>query len=218
MVGINDLSTWAQLSDEGNVEKIIPVSYHTTGDKTFSMRGERYCKDGETSLFFVTKIGDDVKLAVVRAQGNLKFSPVTAYNGGTTLMSAFALVDADGDKCTDAVVVVDKHLAYSRGTTSWYESWKYFLPVDFDAVPSIELLDVNNDKHKDLLLVDGTSSSLRFFLNDGDGNFVAHEESVPVLKGASVSALGDIDGDGCGDLAVQGTYGVAVIRSKACDN
>ncbi|HAN30811.1 MAG TPA: hypothetical protein DCQ06_04370, partial [Myxococcales bacterium] len=218
VVGINELSTWAQLNSTGSVDAIVPVSYHTTGDQTFSMRGERFCKDGETSLFFITKIGQDTKLAVVRAQGNLKFSPVTTYNGGTTLLSAFALVDADGDKCTDAVVVVDGNLAYSRGTTSWYEAWKYFLPIEIGSVPSIELLDVNNDKNKDLLLIDGDSSSLRFFLNDGKGNFVAYDEPIPVLNGATSSELGDIDGDGCGDLAVQGEFGVAMIRSRACEN
>lgn len=216
VVGVTEVSTWTKLGPTQHDEQVIPVSYHDTGGRPLALRGARFCKDSETSLFMLTADGNDGQLSLIRAQGLLKFSPRQNFSSGKA-MSALSLVDADADKCTDAVMVKDEHLAFVKGTPSWYETHKYFFPIDWPNVRSIEMLDVNNDGSKDIVLAEGAKSELIFYLNDGQGGFVLHDETLPLDSGVVETQQGDLDGDGCADLAVRCERGVAVVRSLACD-
>ena len=59
--------------------------------------------------------------------------------------------------------------------------------------------DINGDGFIDL--VDGTSSSVRFYQNDGDANFTLHEVSVSGSN-KRIRSLKDLDGDGDKDVLI----------------
>ncbi|MCO4761267.1 MAG: VCBS repeat-containing protein [Myxococcales bacterium] len=211
-IGVKEQDTWMMLSPHTENEVPVPVSYLVTEKEPKLMRGGRFCKDGETSLYTLNGGGT---FSVFRAQGNLVMAQAKHLSAGTELQG-FGVTDADGDKCTDLLYAKKDQLGIAKGTSQGFLANEYFLPITFGNLTAVEVFDVNDDGALDMVLVDGGTSSVYFYLNDGDGSFLEHKEALPMLAGSTGLQRGDINGDGCSDIAVQGTYGVAVALSTAC--
>jgi hypothetical protein len=94
-------------------------------------------------------------------------------------------------------------------------AWAAFEPEPGSPYPTgsdpyaVYSADFNADGRPDLAVLNGTSSTIQFFLRQPTGGF-AQEEVVPVSAGPSYAAVADYNGDGLPDLAVAGYVGQAI--------
>ena len=216
-INVDAQDWWQSIDTLGFNGPKIDVSYLIPAGNPKKLRAARYCKTGPlTSLFTFNEPDTGTgSFSVMRAQGSLVLDPATTYNTGIQ-MQGFGVVDVDGNKCTDVVYAKAGQLGYAEGLDKTFKTNKYVIPNELKNLTAVEVFDVNNDGTLDMVLVDATTDVVRFFLNDGLGNFVPVPETMPVLRTSSDLQIGDINGDGCNDLAVQGKDGVAIVMSLGC--
>lgn len=134
-----------------------------------------------------------------------------ATGGESYGMFATDLADFDGDGDLDLAsnsfgASNGVHVYRNNGDGSWAQTWAR---TGGNAQAHLTCADIDNDGYPDI----GASYQYgTIFLGDGAGGFSAADTGLPAagasgLKGVS---LGDVDGDGCADLAFTKSGGVYV--------
>lgn len=162
--------------------------------------------DVDGDLDFDLVIGTDTGPRLLRNDGNLVFTDVTAtalpaLPVGNTLAVAFG--DVDGDDDPDLVVArgADHVLRNTGGT------FNLAATLTSAGAQSLALVDVDDDGDLDLLRAP-TSGVVALGLNDGTGAFVDAPSRLPaggVTVASARLAAGDLDGDGDGDALLAST-------------
>lgn len=141
-------------------------------------------------------------ISVLQGDGKGGYSFAGDFPAGPSAPAAMALGDVSGDGKPDVAVV-------STGTDSIFVSlgrangaaYAFDKPVEVPvgtAPINLVMCDVNNDKQKDIVVVNYGSSNLSVLIAQGDGKFSA--SAVRVEKAFAVTA-GYLNGDGNIDLA-----------------
>lgn len=92
---------------------------------------------------------------------------------------------------------------------------KLAVDVASDAGPqTIALVDINNDTHADILVVDRSNNVVKVYLNDGNGGFPTNPTSSPGTGPGPVAvATGDFNNDGKLDLvSVNNSAGTVTVQ------
>lgn len=124
--------------------------------------------------------------------------------------SSIAIGDVDGDGRLDVVFGIGRHRAEPNLLyISGYRTDLWFPPRLLGNSPSyrVELVDVNGDKHLDLVDVTDYGFNKVVWLNDGRGNFQA-EAFFGRDENARGMAVGDLTGDGFPDVVLANRRGV----------
>ncbi|WP_020537242.1 FG-GAP-like repeat-containing protein [Lewinella cohaerens] len=133
--------------------------------------------------------------------------------------SAVEFADIDNDNDQDVLITgndgsMDIAILYENdglGSFSEVES----TPFEGVSVSCVKFADVDGDNDQDLLIVgfNGSSSSSRLYINDGNGGYSENENtSIEDVEGIESSvAFADIDNDNDQDLLVTGANGLEVI-------
>ena len=127
--------------------------------------------------------------------------------------------DLDQDGNYDAVVALANDVVILYGTSGG-DSFKppTSLGIGVDVVPSsVTLADVNDDGREDILITSTPHNLLAVYINAGDKKF--SYSSFPTGKEPIDSQVGDINNDGCLDIAVlnSGAKSVTILESSRCD-
>ncbi len=173
----------------------------------FSDSGQALSKENSTIAIALADIDDDGDLDLVT--GDFREPNRVFYNDGSGSFTdsgealgnnstyAIALGDVDGDG--------DLDLAANLLFLNSLSSTEFFIETDQleffgSTVSKVTLGDIDGDDDLDLVATtSGSPGSVRFFTNNGAGNFT---DSGQILDNFSTRAvaLGDIDGDGDLDL------------------
>ena len=175
------------------------------GDLPFLVRTGKLTgsTDADTDLFLVSPS----YVTVFVGTGNCGFEQ--EVKAGVSLGAGavgLAVGDLDGDELADLVVPLgDGTIVVSRGLDGKsFDQPDTSLKV-VDAEPAqAELADINGDGWLDILILDGSGSQLLAFMNEavpGKLSFWPEAQAIPAGKGARQLFAGDLDNDGCNDLA-----------------
>lgn len=211
----DEIDTFKRIDpNTGLVAADIPVTYRIVGSKPLAALGGNFCQSSLTSVF---ALGANGNLTVVRSMGAMKTSRVGPQSLADQA-SVFSLGQLTvGDGCTDYLYASSKLFGFVAGTSAGWQANAPFAQSTEDlAVVAIGNADINQDKIADLLVVDSKRAAVVFFLGDGAGGFVRHQVPIDLSPGDGRMVQGDLDGDGCVDLAVQGELGVTVIKNLGC--
>jgi hypothetical protein len=168
------------------------------------------------SVFTLNK--KDGQLSVVESQGAMASAFHKMFSIGDSVNACTVEdFDSDADHAPDLVCALKDSLAIVPGDLNWFKP-KQTLTENLQAdVGSLLAADVNKDGFKDLAYVDRKASVVEFYLGNGRGGFVHYNGQLRALESASSVTKGDLDGDGCQDLAVKSQFGVTVLRNRFCD-
>lgn len=197
-----------------NVEK-VPVTYRILKSDPIMAQGGGFC---ESKLTSVWALGDDGNLTIVRALGGMKMSPDSIAVSAAQKAEWFALGQLTvGDPCTDYLFAGESYFGFVAGASSTFKANEDAkIPTGGMNIAAVAAADVNQDAVLDLLVVDATKSRVEFFLGDGNGGYLRYARPIAVSPTGGTMAQADADGDGCMELAVQGTLGVTVIKNLGC--
>jgi len=132
--------------------------------------------------------------------------------------------DLDGDGNFDVVIALSDDVVVLYGLPGG-ESFEN--PVGLGVVPevvpsSITLADVNDDGKEDILVTSTPFNLLAVYINanvkPGDNKFSFN--SFPTGKEPIASQVGDVNNDGCLDIAVlnAGAKSVTILESARCED
>lgn len=204
------------------------------GDGTFVVGGDIDIGSGPDAIAMADLNGDGapdlvangpVGLAVSMNNGDGTFGAEAAYStagpggpGDSSLWDSLVVADLNGDGKPDVALGTPGHevvrVLLNDGSgklapDGWY---------DYLRIHSIAVADLDSDGRLDLILAeDGSSGTLAFAFNNGDGTF--SEGSHGDLVGSDPSAVvaADLDGDGKLDLAVANAGSNTVsVRLVSC--
>ncbi len=129
--------------------------------------------------------------------------------------------DLDDDGYIDAVAALEENLSVVYGVPGGggFETPK-FLIADPDAglaPSSLSLSDVNEDGKLDIMFTIKNTGQLGIFVSGGDRTFFG-PFFLPCGTSPIDSAVADMDGDGCLDVAVlnQGSKSVTILKNQRC--
>jgi len=162
--------------------------------------------DGKTDILLATTSAEDgIALRFLRNEGG-EFHEVEAglptQLPGT--IRALAAGDVSGDGAADLVVSGDgqDRLFVNDGTGHFFDATVASMPVDDSPGTSIALVDVDRDRHPDLL-IGNYGAQTRLYLNDGTGHFADHTPLLPIVSDPTVwVGIADVNGDSANDLLV----------------
>jgi hypothetical protein len=234
----------ADLNGDGNVDLAINTGNSVAillgnGDGTFTQKSP-VLTDGSGSVVFDLAIGDfngdgkaDVvyydpynhALIVFFGNGDGTFSAANYVFGITGSISDIKAADFNGDGKTDLAIsssdTSDVLIFLGNGDGTFTKGASVALSGGSLAVSGsgkMAIGDFNGDGNLDLAITEeGNSSTIQLFLGNGDGTFTA---GTPVSTGLSIArsgliVVGDFNGDGKSDLAVNAQDGTANSSSVA---
>ena len=179
--------------------------------------------DGITDLAVMSGQGIVPNLSVHLndGMGNL-LDPETYAVGQNELTDGIGLGDIDSDGLTDVVL--------SRGRNSPTHLWLYYQDAQgglsgpetiasYDIPETVEVADINRDGLDDVLVLHGGWTRLGVYLQGEEG--LTDEHLVPIPYASHYSphglAIGDIDSDGCPDVAIADyNHGLVTLMGQSC--
>jgi hypothetical protein len=136
--------------------------------------------------------------------GPLSFAPAVFYSA-SSMSHSFALADLNGDGRPDIVAVTSSYslmmvrpeilVLVNMGDGSFATGVSY--PLEHDTTVGIG--DLNGDSKPEIVVTNAGSNTLTVLLNKGDGTFAA-QPAVTLTPGPSAVSVGDVNGDGKGDV------------------
>ncbi len=146
----------------------------------------------------------------------------TYFVGQNELTDGIGLGDINGDGLTDVVL--------SRGRNSPTHLWLYHQDAQgtllgpdtiasYDIPETVEVADINRDGLDDVLVLHGGWTQLGVYLQGPDG--LTDEQLVPIPYASHYSphglAIGDIDSNGCPDVAIADyNHGLVTLMGQSC--
>lgn len=154
------------------------------------------------------------------------FGPVQIHVpalGGMVYSGGHAVGDFNGDGLEDVALTVPSYDAaavrvYLQEVDGSLSRAPVMLP-SWDNPQAAIAVDLDNDGHTDLVTANGGSGGLGFYLNDG--NTLSLQARVglatPSVYASDGLAAGDLNGDGCPDVALaDNNSGMVVLYGQAC--
>jgi hypothetical protein len=194
----------ADLRGSGNLDLIVAEADSGevgvllgNGDGTFGVETTYYVPGAPICLLIDDFNGDGHKDIVVGMSGN-------------TNVGLLALLPGDGTGRFGPPV----YEPYDSPSTD------YFYPGASLMAGNLAEADLDGDGFPDLVVneTDGTSPGVYAYLNQKDGTFkISQLVDLPAFDQPSNVGLGDVNGDGCADLVVTRTSGMAYLHLGNCD-
>jgi hypothetical protein len=117
---------------------------------------------------------------------------------------ALAAGDVSGDGAIDLVVSGDgqDRLFLNDGMGHFFDATVASMPLDDSPGTSIALVDLDRDRHPDLL-IGNYGAQTRLYLNDGTGHFSDYTPLLPIISDPTVwVGIADVNGDAAADLVL----------------
>ncbi|MFN0243145.1 MAG: FG-GAP repeat domain-containing protein [Planctomycetota bacterium] len=169
--------------------------------------------DGDLDVVMNTLFSDRSYVAVMRGHGNGALDgPVLLSTGGTEAVH-LALGDVDEDGHLDLVTanVTSRDVSVLRGDGNGSFVVFAVLPAPGgDAPDGVALHDLDGDMHLDLVVAGAPNGHVSVLAGNGDATFAA---AASYQSGAGDIHVGDVDGDGDGDLVAAISGGISVIEN-----
>lgn len=160
-------------------------------------------RDGDTDIIVPHRDGG--QSLILYNDGNANFTRSQSFGPETTVASASAVGDLNGDGWPD-VVIGDERISTFVYLNDGRGGLLPGLQLKFDRLPAprvIALEDLNRDGHRDIVIgyyaYAGERGSVLF--NNGTGRAYRHVRFGDAQGGQHAIALGDLDGDGYPDIA-----------------
>jgi hypothetical protein len=158
--------------------------------------------NGDQKADLVVALRND-KIKVFLGQGNGEFKQGTQYEYGDTPTSV-ALSDLNGDAKTDLVVTNGGPM--SNAVSIWIGNGDgtFQSPTDYRSGRrplGVSFADFNNDRIRDLLVINGERDSFSTFLGNGNATFQAGHDSG-ANAGPNYGLARDFNGDRRTDVAI----------------
>lgn len=173
--------------------------------------------DGNSDVVLAHPSDESVSVLLSNGDGTLQ-SP-TEYAAGPD-PEFVAVGDLNRDGRDDLVVTNTTRNTLSvilgNGDGTFQEPVAYICGIDLLAFPrSVQIVDVNNDHHVDLVCANFSDKTIGVLLGNGDGTF----DTVDIYEtnfGPSSIAMGDFNEDGYVDIAVEDTLDetFAILRGN----
>lgn len=197
-------STYSALVMVGSSEG----TWQATGSAPLTSRGSAlaagdFNHDAKPDLAVV--LPDERKIAVFLGKGDSQFQAGVNYSVGSQAQ-AITLVDANGDTHLDIALSIDAETHFLFGSSNGA-----FQPAPDSTLPMwmTAFADLNHDSKLDAV---GVVSALKLGvrLGNGDGTFRTFQElDLDAYNARPV--LGDLNGDGHSDLAVESSAGITTF-------
>jgi len=157
-------------------------------------------RDGKADLAVALR---NDKLLVLLGRGDGSFLQKGVYEYGDTPTSV-AAADVNEDGLLDLVVTHGGKMSNSVVVFLGNGDGTFQTPVSYKtghSPLSVSVLDLNGDRHLDLLVVNGERDDISVFFGKGDGTFT-QGTSFGANAGPIAIVTQDFDGDGKTDIAV----------------
>ena len=227
-------NTFAVATTSSSFSFKLPHLIYPIGDWRDSTSGQPYAveigdvtRDGKKDVVLVTlgsrvpPLQIDHKVIVFKqnAHGGLDAPSLYPYtdglyeNANNGIYASVALADMNEDGANDIVVAYLKGVTVLLSTDSGFQSNKFLLPPQFRNISPIfdvhyarqmVALDLNRDRHKDLVVFHGGAASA--FYGNGYGSFSSIEEfPLPIFDHVDAKTE-DFDQDGGVDVVLLSGY------------
>lgn len=157
-------------------------------------------RDGKADLAVALR---NDKLLILVGRGDGSFLQKGVYEYGDTPTSVTA-ADVNEDGVTDLVVTHGGKMSSSVVVFLGNGNGTFQTPVPYQtghSPLSVSVLDLNRDRHMDLLVINGERDDISVFFGKGDGTFT-QGTAFGANAGPISAVTQDFDGDGKTDIAV----------------
>jgi hypothetical protein len=215
----------ADVNNDGFIDVLTTQSngrlytFINDGDGTFTVGDDYYYGTGETDSIERIETGDfngdgfadvvggsysDDRLVIFLNNTDGTFATTTLYNSGDGAYDpAVGDIDKDGDE--DIVITnrLDSNIVvfFNDGDATFDTSSTTYSTGAASDPYGVEVYDVDNDGWLDAVVATADANAVRILLNNGDGTLAAYTSYATANAPRNV-VVGDLDGDGRGDLAL----------------
>jgi hypothetical protein len=157
-------------------------------------------KDGRPDLAVALR---NDKLMILLGRGDGSFVQKSLYEYGDT-PTAVVAADLNEDGILDLAVTQGGQMSSAVAIFLGKGDGTFHQPISYKTGHrplGVSILDLNGDRHLDMLVVNGEMDDITVFLGKGDGTF-AKGTAFGANAGPMAMVTGDFDGDGKTDVAV----------------
>lgn len=211
-----NVTVWLQ---NGSGTLNSPVIYTATRSKGVDIRVADISNDGLNDIIVTN--GDAVGVLTQRADGS--FNPAVYYSSTTPatagsaprffVATGIAVGDVTSDSLNDVVLSGPGLYIYPQNGSGTLNSFKGYSSQD--PAGQIEVVDIDNDGRKDIVIYNKNGGALGVYRPKADGTLFGEEQfNVPMSSQYNPyeMAVGDINGDGLKDVVISNyDYGLVLV-------